>query len=152
MGEDLILNMRVFPFVHKYAIIPDLVYFYRIGGGTSRYNTRFYPDLKAQYFIKMDTLRQFNYLKAERPTKIEMCNVLCSQVKQMLLYRKDKEKIVSFLQEEIDSGFVDEISSGIQYPSALLLAGKDIGAIIASQQNGLWKARLRKAAYSLFKS
>jgi glycosyltransferase involved in cell wall biosynthesis len=150
MGEDLILNMRLFPYVKKYVSIPTPVYYYRIGGMTSHYNTSFYPDLKAQYYIKLDTIQQYNYLKAVRPTKVEMCNIVCSQVKQMLLYRRRDEDILSFIQKEIDSGFIDEITDNISYPSATLLAGKDRESIVASLRQGIWKKRFRKSLYSIF--
>ena len=150
MGEDLMLNMRLFPYVSKYVSIPDIVYYYRIGGMTSHYNTHFYPDLKAQYFIKLDAIKKYDYYKALRSTKIEMCNIVCSQVKQMLSYRKSLEEIRSFLQNEIDSGFIDEITENLSYPSAKLLAGKDIEAIIKALRKGIWKSRVRRFAYSFF--
>jgi hypothetical protein len=150
MGEDLLLNMRLFPNVSKYVSIPDIVYYYRIGGMTSHYNTHFYPDLKAQYFIKLDAINKYDYFKALRPTKIEMCNIVCSQVKQMLLYQKSMDEIRSFLQDEIDSGFIDEISENISYPNATLLAGKDREAIIKALRKGMWKSRIRRFIYSFF--
>jgi glycosyltransferase involved in cell wall biosynthesis len=150
MGEDLLLNMRLFPNVSKYVSIPDIVYYYRIGGMTSHYNTHFYPDLKAQYFIKLDAINKYDYFKALRPTKIEMCNIVCSQVKQMLLYQKSMDEIRSFLQDEIDSGFIDEISENISYPNATLLAGRDREAIIKALRKGMWKSRIRRFIYSFF--
>ena len=150
MGEDLVLNMRLFPYVKKYVSIPTTVYCYRFGGMTSHYNTSFYPDLKAQYFIKLDTIQKYNYLKAICSTKVEMCNIVCSQIKQMLLYRRSEKEVFSFLQKEIDSGFIDEITDYISYPSATLLAGKDKESIVASLKQGLWKSRLKKTLYSVF--
>ena len=151
MGEDLILNMRLFPYVKKYVTISDVVYYYCIGGMTSKYNTHFYPDLKAQYYYKLQTIREYNYEKALQPTMIEMCNILCSQVRQMLLYGKSLNIIEEFIKNEIDSGFIDEISGGVSYHSAILLARKDPNYIIATLRKGLWKAKLRRALYSLFK-
>ena len=148
MGEDLILNMRLFPYVKKYVRIPDIVYYYRIGGMTSKYNTHFYPDLKAQYFDKLETIKKYNYEKVIQPTKIEMCNILCSQVKQMLLYGKGINEIESFIQSEMDSGFIEEISAGISYHSSLLLARKDPDIIIANLRKGLWKTKLHRDLYN----
>ena len=68
----------------------------------------------------------------------------------MLSYRKNLEEIRSFLQNEIDSGFIDEITENISYPNATLLAGKDKEAIIKALRKGIWKSRVRRFAYSFF--
>lgn len=97
MGEDLIINMQLFPHVKKYCVIPD--------------------------------------------------NVFRSQIKQMLLYGKPKKDIVSFIRQEIDSGFIDEITEGVPYPSAKFLSEKNVENIIDSVRRGLWKDRVKKTTY-----
>lgn len=52
MGEDLLVNMCLFPFVRKYVVTNHCVYYYRYGGLTSRFNPTLYCDLKKQYYIK----------------------------------------------------------------------------------------------------
>ena len=147
MGEDLVLNMRLFPYVKKYCVIPDVVYYYRVGGMTSRYNRHLYPDLKAQYYLKMNTIAKYEYYKALDCTKIEMCNAFRSQVKQMLLYNKSKKDMVSFIEREIDSGFIDEIADNISFPTPKLLSEKNVEKIIDSVRQGLWKDRVKRVIY-----
>ena len=147
MGEDLVLNMRLFPYVKKYCVIPDIVYYYRLGGMTSRYNRHLYSDLKAQYYLKMNTIAKYEYYKATNFTKSEMCHVFLSQIKQMLLYWKSKKEVKSFIQQEIDSGFIDEITKNVPYPTAQFLSNKDEEMIINRVRKGLWKDRVKRVIY-----
>ncbi len=147
MGEDLILNMQLFPHVKKYCVIPDIVYYYRVGGMTSHYNKHLYPDLKAQYYLKLETIDKYEYYKATDFTKVEMCHVFRSQIKQMLMYRQPKKDIVSFIRQEITSGFIDEITEGVPYPTAKFLSEKNVENIIDSVSQGLWKDRVKKITY-----
>lgn len=149
MGEDLVLNMRLFPYVKKYCVIPDIVYYYRVGGMTSHYNKHLYPDLKAQYYLKLETIDKYEYYKATDFTKVEMCHVFRSQIKQMLMYRQPKKDIVSFIRQEITSGFIDEITEGVPYPTAKFLSEKNVENIIDSVSQGLWKDRVKKITYRI---
>ena len=144
IGEDLLLSMKLFLAAERYAITDDNVYYYRYGGVTSRYNPDLYPDLKAQYYIKVDTIKKYGYDKALITTKIEMCNVLRSQVKQMLLYNKPYSEIEDFLKGEIQSGFIEEITRDIPiYPAYYsFLNDKDVNAFIQSEKKGLWKLKM----------
>lgn len=146
LGDDLLLSMRLFLAAERYVITDDNVYFYRYGGVTSRYNPYLYPDLKAQYYIKVDTIKKYGYDKALNTTKIEMCNVLRSQVKQMLLYSKPYSEIEGFLNGEIQSGFIDEITRDIpKYPAYYsFLEDKDVTSFILSEKKGLWKQKISR--------
>ena len=113
MGEDLMLNMRIFPNIKKYAIISDCVYYYRWGGITSGFNRHLYPSIKAEYYIKLKTIERYDYKKALRFTKIEMCNVFNTQMEQLVGYNKTLNEIQKFFNDEVESGFVDQITDGI---------------------------------------
>lgn len=146
MGEDLLLSMRIFPFISKYVVIEDNVYFYRYGGGTSRYNPNLYSDLKAQYYIKLNAIKKYKYEKALRTTKIEMCNVLHSQIIQMLVYGYPYSDVKDFFDKEVASGFVDEITKDIDYQLDYypLLKEKDIDGIIALDKKIVCKGKIMK--------
>ena len=143
LGEDLLLSMKLFLEAGSYTISGDNVYYYRYGGMTSGYNPNLYPDLKEQYFIKIETIKEYGYNKAIPFTRIEMCNVLRTQVQQMLLYGKTSQEIADFLQAEIQSGFVNEITKNIpRYPAYYpFLNDKDIASFIQSERKGLWKKK-----------
>ena len=146
MGEDLLMSMRIFPSISKYVVIAENVYYYRYGGGTCRYNPNLYSDLKAQYYIKMDSIRKYKYDKALRTTKIEMCNVLHSQIIQMLVYDYPYSDVKEFFYKEVASGFVDEITKDIDYRLDYypLLKKKDIDGIIALDKNVVRKGKITK--------
>jgi hypothetical protein len=89
-------------------------------------------------------INKYGYDKALCTTKIEMCNVLRSQVKQMLLYNKPYSEIEDFLKGEIQSGFIEEITRDIpKYPAYYsFLEDKDVNAFIQSEKKGLWKLKM----------
>ena len=97
MGEDLLVNMYLFPFVNKYVVTNHCVYYYRYGGLTSQFNSTLYSDLKKLYYIKMNMLVEYDYQKGVRSTKIEMCNVLCSHLIQMYRFNKSEQEIYLFI-------------------------------------------------------
>ena len=140
------MSMRIFPSISKYVVIAENVYYYRYGGGTCRYNPNLYSDLKAQYYIKMDSIRKYKYDKALRTTKIEMCNVLHSQIIQMLVYDYPYSDVKEFFYKEVASGFVDEITKDIDYRLDYypLLKKKDIDGIIALDKNVVRKGKITK--------
>lgn len=144
LGDDLLLSMKLFVSSERYVITDDNVYYYRYGGVTSKFNPYLYLDLKAQYYIKLDMIKKYGYDKALCTTKIEMCNVLRSQVKQMLLYNKPLSEIEDFLNGEIQSGFIEEITRGIpKYPAYYpFLTDKDVTSFIHSEKKGLWKRKI----------
>ncbi len=133
MGEDLVTNMQLFPFIQKYVVIDDITYCYRWGGMTSRFNPWFYPNLKEQYFLKMRMIEKYAYSKAIRSTKVEMCNILHSNLIQMFRYHKPISEVEAFFRQEITSGFVDEITSGVESgrPYFKFLKAKDVTGLFA---------------------
>lgn len=52
MGEDLSVTLRVLPETRRLVIIPDVVYNYRIGGGTSKFMPHMLDDFLSLYRLK----------------------------------------------------------------------------------------------------
>lgn len=115
MGEDLISNLRIFPFVQRYSRISTPVYNYRYGGITSSYNKTLYVDLKEQYYIKIKTAEEYKYEQAYRTIKVEMCNVIFSHLVQIIRFGYGRNEAKEFLEGEIANDFVREITQGIEY-------------------------------------
>lgn len=115
MGEDLISNLRIFPFVQRYSRISTSVYNYRFGGITSSYNETLYVDLKEQYYIKMKTAEKYKYEQAYRTIKVEMCNIIFSHLVQLIRFGYGRNEAKKFLEGEIANDFVREITQGIEY-------------------------------------
>ena len=144
-GQDLIMNMKLFPFVRKYVTIDHDIVHYYYGGVTSTLDSSLYDCLKKQYFLKLEMIDCYGYTKAKRTTGIEMCNVLNTAVQQMLLANLPYTTIRQFLEKEASSGFLDEISSAAGGgDSFLYIANKNLEGIIQSQRSKLWRIRLRR--------
>ena len=149
-GEDLVMNMRLFPFVRKYVSIDKDIVHYYYGGVTSSLDPSFYDCSKKQYYLKLEMIDRYGYAKARRTTGIEMCNILNTTVQQMLLANCPHAAIRGFLEEEASSGFLREIAS-LAGESAKFVPIKnmDLDGIINSLRSGLPKARLRRTVSNL---
>lgn len=86
MGEDLSMTLRIMPNADKLVIIPDVVYYYRVGGGTSKFMPYMLDDFLALYHYK-DQLRQQYEMDSSVKTlmEIELLNITCSYL-QMCKY------------------------------------------------------------------
>ena len=86
MGEDLSMTLRIMPNIDKLIIIPDVVYYYRIGGETSKFMPYMLDDFLALYHYK-DQFRQQYEMDSSVKTlmEIELLNITCSYL-QMCKY------------------------------------------------------------------
>ncbi len=102
MGEDLIFNLSLFPFIKKYSIIDFYGYYYRVGGLTSGYNKHLWPDLKQQYFIKKAESKKHGLAAAEKYLSIEIKNIFLSVVKQRIIHLNEPaEKLNAWITSEL---------------------------------------------------
>ncbi len=101
MGEDLYLNMMLFPNVNSIYICEEIGYNYRWGGMTTRYNTHLYPDLKKLYFIKKELIEKYQYHKADNHIRFEIKNILLSDIKQRIIFKHPKEQIIIDIEKEL---------------------------------------------------
>lgn len=86
-GEDLIMNMWLFPYLEKIALIDDIGYNYRVGGATSHYLSQLIPAATRMFYFKEQAIERFNYDKATYPTRVEMKNILRSDICQRIAWR-----------------------------------------------------------------
>lgn len=59
MGDDLSVSIRVTPEVKKLVILPDVVYHYRMGGGTSRFMPYMMEDFASLYSYKQQFAEKY---------------------------------------------------------------------------------------------
>lgn len=59
MGDDLSVSIRITPEVKNLVIIPDVVYNYRIGGGTSRFMPYMMDDFASLYSYKQQFAKKY---------------------------------------------------------------------------------------------
>ena len=59
MGDDLSVTLRLLPETQKLVIIPDIVYNYRLGGGTSKFMPHMLDDFLSLYRFKQEMSQRY---------------------------------------------------------------------------------------------
>lgn len=102
MGEDLLFNLMLFPHLKSIYILDTIGYNYRFGGMTTKYNKHLYPDLKFIYKIKEELIRKYKYFEARKWARIEMKNILHSDICQKIIFKAGtEEEIVKNISYEL---------------------------------------------------
>ena len=102
MCDDLAFNMCLFPYLKKITIYDQIGYYYRFGGLTTKYNDKFLEDSKRLFLLKEEMIKKYNYKKASIFTRIELKNVLKTEISQLIIYNKyKKDELVRRILEEI---------------------------------------------------
>ena len=160
MGEDLMFNMKLFPYLKKYSIIDYRGYNYRVGGLTSRYNPTLWEDLKRQYHIKRDFAHQYNYTKAYHPLNVELKNIFLSSLCQRIIYLKEsQDELRRWIKNELDDATlwadICEMSKTENEAIYSYIANKDIDSLIDEAQVRIhasrWRQRAKKILSLLFR-
>ena len=108
MGEDLAFNLNLFPHLNSIYILEDIGYSYRFGGMTTCYNPSLYPDLKKLYLLKESLIEKYQYFKASDLIKIEIKNVLKSDICQLIIFKVGtKDQIISNIRKELSDPLWD---------------------------------------------
>lgn len=58
-GDDLVVTMQVIPEIRSMVLIPDVVYHYRIGGGSSRYSPTLLDDFVNLYRFRLPFIEKY---------------------------------------------------------------------------------------------
>ena len=160
MGEDLIMNMKLFPFINRYRIIDYYGYNYRVGGLTSRYNPTLWTDLKSQYYLKRQQLVDCDYMKALKPLNIELKNILISAIIQRISFLKKSDDtlrqwVLAELNDTVLWHDIEEMSETEPDPIYKYIATKDADSIILIVKERLheqrWRRRTKKLLIHLSK-
>lgn len=110
MGEDLLFNMYLHPYLKKISFIQDVVYYYRFGGMTSTSNPYFLDNIKKQYYLKKQFIEKFSYHKAEEFINYELVNCFFTHFENLILLDNyNNEKLYEVLQVELE----DEIYKNV---------------------------------------
>ena len=103
MGEDQLFNFRLFPYLNSMYRISDIVYYYRYGGMTTRYNP-YVTQLLDYSDIRLASFDLYGYEKGYRSLFIEYVNMLYGCASLSLQYEiEDKPGIIKFYKNEIDN-------------------------------------------------
>lgn len=99
MGEDLSVTLRCLPLTQRLVIIPDIVYNYRIGGGTSRFMPDMLNDFLALYDNKVKLIYEYDMPQdAMFYINIELMNIVISWLK---MCKKQGKYLEIQMKEEI---------------------------------------------------
>ena len=98
-SDDLALTIRIMPVSEKLVVIPDVVYYYRIGGTTSRFMPYLLDDWLAIYKVKCEMSQRY---KMPQDIDTLMNAELMNYVNSYLLMCKKSGHFT-------DSAFMDEI-------------------------------------------
>lgn len=150
MGEDLYFKLINFPRFKKICILPEIGYAYRVGGVTSHYNPRLYPDLEKLFLKKLDLIAQYNYQKAAFYAWSEIKNVFRSEIVQLIFFRApnsdpvhnsetqnkgqaSKQQIITRIRDLCSRPYWAEYRTHVPEPDAFaqLILAKDPEAIYA---------------------
>jgi glycosyltransferase involved in cell wall biosynthesis len=144
MFEDTMFNMVLHPHLTRIGFVPDVVYFYRIGGTTGSSTPRFLPTVKAQFAIKQQTIQQFDYQQAVPYIKMELINCFFSHfVRLALLNKLNLSEIATQVTSELaDPIYGPELFRGLHTstPRSLALQSRNVDSIME-----LLKAEIRSA-------
>ncbi len=76
-ADDLSINIKLLPKISKLVIIPNIIYHYRINGGTSKFMIHFFDDCLTLYHLKLNMMQEYSMPQdAEYFTKVELKNML----------------------------------------------------------------------------
>lgn len=160
IGEDLVYNLKLFPYLESVYLMSDVGYNYRFGGMTSRYNYRLYPDLKKLYLLKEKLIEQYNYDKASPYIKIEMKNVLRSDICQQIVFKVGTEKdIISNIAKELSDPLWERVMQIDDYPGfykdpfVIAIQNKDAPKVFSCCKEIVrkerWKRTIKRIASSV---
>ena len=93
MGDDLSVTLRVLPETQRLVIIPDVVYNYRIGGGTSKFMPDMLDDFLRLYRFKKEMAQRYPMPQnAEYLMAVELKNIALSWFEMCALSGKYDEQ------------------------------------------------------------
>ena len=157
-GDDLLVTLNAFPLAEKIYFLPETVYHYRFGGGTSSYKPKFLEDFLSLYRYKMKAAEPYDVPQDLRYlSDIELCNVAFSYF-DMLHQAKEcsaedlRVKIAETLEKP-------EIAAALQTPKlqesashrVKLLRSADVEAIAAEverRKKSVVKELIKKFVYA----
>ncbi|MGN1419191.1 MAG: glycosyltransferase family 2 protein [Acutalibacteraceae bacterium] len=76
LGDDLIVTLSAFPKAKKVVFIPDVIYYYTVGGGTSSFRPNMLDEWIKLYNYKIPFAKKYiPESEAQKYADIELCNM-----------------------------------------------------------------------------
>jgi len=112
---DVLFNMYCMPYADLIATIPDVVYYYRYGGGTSRLNNELMNDATTAYNFKKDMIEKYQFDKAKPYIARELTIWLQQYADELLIHASiGKKEFMEIISSEMQR---PEIREAISIPT-----------------------------------
>lgn len=135
-GDDLYLNMQVFPKLNRICVLPDILHHYERQGTTSHYMPLWMEESKQLFRLKMSAINGEYANTARIYTAIELRNCLRAHIESMILHRVDTEDgIKQWIAQELQDNTYDVFNllkqqgQYCQSPVSMAIVNKDIDNI-----------------------
>ena len=135
-GDDLYLNMQVFPKLNRICVLPDILHHYGRQGTSSHYMPLWMEESKQLFRLKMAAIEGEYANTARIYTAIELRNCLRAHIESMILYKVDTEDgIKQWIAQELQDNTYDVFNllkqqgQYCQSPVSLAIVNKDIDNI-----------------------
>ena len=117
--EDVAYNMQIIFLCKRIAVMPDVVYYYRMGGGTSRFMPTFWHDCISLYHFKLEQIEMHGLPESFRyTTAVELKNELATWLEMYYLRHKNTQSIEE-IRKEIQRCCEDPtVVDAVNYPKA----------------------------------
>lgn len=115
LGEDLFLNMEVFLKAERVKIINKPLYYYRAGGGTSKFMSYHFDDIVSGYEIQKDVIDEYykdTKQKQYNGISIMLLNSFKTSLENLMISKYPKEDILIHIKEYIkNKNIIDSIEN-----------------------------------------
>lgn len=154
MGEDLFFNLHLHPFLSKVSFVEEVVYNYRWGGMTNTFNPTFLEDIKKQFYIKLDSIKKYNYTKAEVYINYELANCFYSHfLNQLLLENISYKELITNIKKELEDEIYMHLENVKSGKSNLIFNKQSeviANEIYKTYKSSVYKYKLKKMIANLF--
>lgn len=156
-GDDLIVTLHLMPRAQKIIVIPNYVYNYRIGGGTSKYNPLMINDWLSLYRCKSQFAKRYPMPQnIQKLMDIELCNMMFTYFH--MLGRSGKLDTTALLAEIQQVLSIPEVTVACHnpdiqpsaFPNVQLLQAGNSGTILQLIQDDAKKYARTKYLKQLF--
>lgn len=116
LGEDLYYNIEIFLKINKVSIINKELYYYRVGGNTSKYMEYLFSDMINGYMIQKEVIEEYYQdTKQQRYNGISimLLNTLKTCLQNIFLSKLTDSEIKRKIKKYINDAQIIEASSNI---------------------------------------
>lgn len=104
LGEDLYTNMEIFLNLKKVSLIDEYLYFYKVGGYTSKYMPYFFNDIIEGYNSQKKVIDEYCYdVKHINGISIMLLNTFKSVIYNLFLGDLSEKEILNKINEYINT-------------------------------------------------